>query len=408
MDGIIIRPLGENEVDDFVRAEGPAWGTQVDDKVLDLGRLWMERPRARVAVHGERFVGGIGLLSLTLGVPGGALPCAGVTFVWTAPTHRRRGVLTRLMRDRLESLRDGAEPIAALLASESCIYSRFGFGPASWTAAVTIERRASQEAWPLADDGRLEPATLDDVLRLLPPVHDALAARTNGMPSRTPAMWRVVHHEAQRYPDDSGADIYVVHRDAVGAVDGYAAYRLLDRWEDGVSRARMRVVELLAATPRADAALWRHVLDMDLVDVVEARRRPLEEPVLHRLADPRRWRRVVTDDLHLRVLDVERALAGRRYACDGEVRLELRDAVCPWTEGTYLLKGGPDGARCTRTGGDADVALDASVLGAVYLGDTSLTALHLAGRVEERTPGAVARLARMLAWPQRPWCPQEF
>lgn len=56
------------------------------------------------------------------------------------PTHRRRGLLTALMRRQLEDVRESGEPFAALYASEGAIYPRFGYGLSSLAASVEIDR----------------------------------------------------------------------------------------------------------------------------------------------------------------------------------------------------------------------------------------------------------------------------
>ena len=63
-----------------------------------------------------------------------------MTVVGVLPTHRRRGVLTEMMRAQLEDIRDRGEPIAALWASEEVIYRRFGYGIASFTGEIELRR----------------------------------------------------------------------------------------------------------------------------------------------------------------------------------------------------------------------------------------------------------------------------
>jgi predicted acetyltransferase len=52
--------------------------------------------------------------------------------------------------------------------------------------------------------------------------------------------------------------------------------------------------------------------------------------------------------------------------------------------------------------------LDQTDLAMLYLGGTTATGLALAARIEERTPGAVARLDALFRVPLAPWAPEVF
>ena len=86
-----------------------------------------------------------------------------------------------------------------------------------------------------------------------------------------------------------------------------------------------------------------------------------------------------SDLVWVRPLDVCALLGGRSYALEVEVVLQVADPLLG--DGSYLLKGGPDGATCTRTERAADVALGVGALGAVCLGGTRLATLARAGVV---------------------------
>ena len=92
------------------------------------------------------YPGVYGVFPLTLMAPGPdgglrPLPCAGLTWVGVHPDHRRRGVLTAMMRHHLEQVH--AEPgthVSALHASEPAIYGRYGYGLASLELKVVLSR----------------------------------------------------------------------------------------------------------------------------------------------------------------------------------------------------------------------------------------------------------------------------
>ncbi|MFD0639374.1 sterol carrier protein domain-containing protein [Catenulispora yoronensis] len=98
--------------------------------------------------------------------------------------------------------------------------------------------------------------------------------------------------------------------------------------------------------------------------------------------------------LYVRIVDVDRALAARRYAVPVDAVFEVSDPFCPWNSGRWRLRGDADGAVCERTTDPADLLLGPRELGAAYLGGYSLAALGRAGRIEELTPGALAAASR--------------
>jgi predicted acetyltransferase len=163
----------------------------------------------------------------------------------------------------------------------------------------------------------------------------------------------------------------------------------------------------MAATDSAYKGLWSYLFGVDLIGEIEAYHRRVDEPLVWMLADPRRLVRRTLDTLWLRIIAVEAALEGRRYAADGKFVLEVQDRVCPWNQGRYELEGGSGGARCKRTGAEPDVVLSAADLAAAYLGGVRLQSLRRAGRVSG--DAEALRLAdAMFAWDPLPWCPEVF
>jgi len=110
----------------------------------------------------------------------------------------------------------------------------------------------------------------------------------------------------------------------------------------------------------------------------------------------------------VRLLDVPVALAARRYATRDRLVVEVIDQLRPANHGRFALEGAPDRASCEPTGDDPDLRLDVAELGAAYLGGVRFTTLAAAGRVVERTPGALWRADRLFASDPAPWCTTSF
>ena len=200
-----------------------------------------------------------------------------------------------------------------------------------------------------------------------------------------------------------------VHESTDGHADGFARYRVQQDWSDGIAQHTLEVLDLYSLDDEADTALWQFLLDVDLVRHVRALGRPLDEPLRWRLDDPRRMvTGQVTDHLWVRVLDPAVALAARTYAGDDRIVLGLSDQFRPHNDGRWSITPTADGALVERTEDDADLALESAALGALYLGGVSATTLARAGRVTERTDGALACTDRLFGVTPLPWCRTEF
>ncbi|HEY0409768.1 MAG TPA: sterol carrier protein domain-containing protein, partial [Candidatus Dormibacteraeota bacterium] len=300
------------------------------------------------------------------------------------------------------------EPIAALGATQSQLYRRFGYGVASFIAAVEIDTAHSGWAVPPVAAGRLEMAEPGVALGVVPDLYDSVRRLGNGMRDRHAAEWASDYRHAAEERGGAGPTFFVLHRTG-GDLDGFLSYRVAERWSHaGLPEYELRIQELVSAGHEAYAALWRYCLEFDLAARVTSARRPVDEPLIHLLADHRRLRQVVSDDLFVRVVDVPRALAGRTYSCDGSILLEVADPLCPWVAGRYRLESEAGAATCAPASGLPDLRLDAAALGSALLGDVSIEALWRARLVDEVTPGALRRATAMFAWSPRPWLPDMF
>jgi predicted acetyltransferase len=313
------------------------------------------------------------------------------------------------MRRQLDDIRERGEPVAALWASEGAIYWRFGYGPAAFGAVVDIERSAARYLPGVAGSGPggLRTVEKDELLRLAPSVYDAVRSERPGMVDRSPTWWEYLFRDDPDQRHGYGQMLFVVH-ETEGVADGYAVYRVKDDWGATGPRAKVGVQELLSTSPDARARLWRHLTDADLTVRCEYWNAPVDDPFFHLLTDPRRAETRVKEALWVRVLEVETALAARRYAVSDRLVFELEDPFLPANSGRYEIRGSPDGAECWRTEEEPDLAMQARDLGSLYLGGTSVTALVGAGRVWARSPAVARRADAFIRWSPAPWSPHLF
>ena len=409
-----LRPVTAEEFEAMHAVLDEAFGGDLHPEDLALARRTFEYDRSLAAFVDGRVVASSGIYSLDMTVPGAVVPTAGVTYIGVLPTHRRRGILGSIMQRQLEQARDRGEPIAALWASESAIYGRFGYGMASQRLSVRLQRGHGGLRPGVAGegaDGRLTLVRSQDPRAEMEEVFRAAGTRRPGSFARDERWWDVLLADPERSRRGWSA-LRCVGAHADDGPAGYATYRTKGGWDDdSLPDLRLNVVELVAATPVARAALWRYLLGIDLVTEIRADNLPADEPLLHLLTDPRRARGRLGDNLWVRIVDVAEALGARRYSAPLDVVIDVTDDRCPWNAGRFRLEADGDRATCQRTGDPASaagVSLGVDALGAAYLGGTRLAALAQAGRVTERVPGTVSRLSTAFGTDPLPHCPTMF
>lgn len=400
-----VRLVEEDETLDYLRCMRTAFFA--DREPTDENAAWfvrhaeMDRVWAAFGDDGTPC-GTTRSFTTDLTVPGGgSVPMAAVTQVTVLPTHRRRGHLSGMMDALVADARERNEITAGLIASEWPIYGRFGYGPATEWATTRVDSRLAR--FVAQPTGSIELVDRAQLRKLAPEPFDRNRRATPGGISRDDLWWDVLTGVDPRPGDTpSNKEVRAVHREERGEVDGYVVWEPKERWEDGVSRTRVEVTELLAATPAAYHALWHFLCEVDLVVEIHAWPRPIDEPLALHLVDGRalRWRER-NDQLWVLVLDVARALEARTYRCEGSLVLDVDGA-------RYRLDGGPGGATCTATTDDADLALPLASLGATYLGGTRFHALAGAGRVHEQRDGAVANADAMFGIDTAPYLTTHF
>lgn len=408
---LLIRPIAEEEFPLWGRSVSRAFGDpRPSEGDMEDWSAITEFDRTVAVFDGDDIVGNAGAFTVEVTLPGlEQARAAAVTAVGVAATHRRRGVLTNMMRHQLDDVRERGEAIAMLWASESIIYGRFGYGLGSLQNALEIETRYAAFRGPLADTGRVRLIEPDEAAKVIPDVHERARRLRPGDMDRPQVWWDHWFKDKEKERHGAGARFYLVHETEPGSADGFAAYNVKGNWEGGLPGASLQVHELSTLSDTAYAALWRTMLDTDLVKTVAVWQRPLDEPLRHLLADARRLQtKAVNDNMWVRLVDVPAALAARRYASPGRLVLEVQDPFCPWNDGRYALEGGPDGASCNATSDAPDLVLSSTELSALYLGGNRASTLARAGRIDEERAGALDTADLMFLGSIAPFCSRDF
>ncbi len=410
-----IRVIAADEFEAFAGVPGQAFLEEWTPEAIEIERPITEFDRTIAAFDGARMVGTASAYTFRLTVPGGAADAAGITLVSVLPSHRRRGILTDMMRHEITDAHERGEALAILYASESGIYGRYGFGLASWHQRMRIGRGDGQLAIGAAlgasEQVRLRFDPPGEVRAEMVKLFDAAVPGRPGMLARDDRWWDVILSDDPTRRGGMSPLRCLLAEDETGP-RGYALYRTQAAWDEGIADGTIRVRELIAADGAATAALWGDLLSRDLVGEVVARNQPIDDPLLAMLGDQRRAQPMVSDALWVRLIDLPAALCQRTYASATDVVLDVIDPFLPANAGRWRLTttGRDDsaGAQCQRTSAPADVLVSVHALGAGYLGGASFGQLAAAGHVRELTPGSLARLAAAMSWDPRPWCSMMF
>jgi predicted acetyltransferase len=399
-----IRAVEPGEFDDMRRAMGLVFGFDPPHGDSRFARV-LPLDRTRCVFDNGQIVATSGAFNLIMTVPGAEVPCGGTVAVAVLPTHRRQGILRQMMRAHLDDVRERAEPIAALWASDSAIYGRFGYGCATICHEVEIEADHADWNRLAPTPGRARLIERKEAFDVAPPLYDRLRKEIPGFFVRTPEWWEDRPlRDAEGYREGATALRYVAV-EGEGGIDGFATFRTKAAW-DMHGAGRVMVRDLFAATPEAWSGLWSLVLNQDLVKSIYAEARPTWDPVFDLLAGTRRAEAKRIDALWVRVMDIPAALTARSYAESIDVVLAVSDPIGD-ISGSYRLHADTDGAECTATSGDPSVWLDLEDLSAGYLGHARFRELARSGRVIG-DPAAIAALDTAFSWDPGPWCPEIF
>jgi predicted acetyltransferase len=393
--------------EEFAAGISPIWqyfGEGPREELVANFRRILPADRINAAFDDGEVVGSASSYPFQMTIPGGPVATAGITLVGVRPTHRRQGILSKLMKQLLEKARDRGEPVAALWVAEEPIYGRFGCGMCSINGEIRIDRGHTRFRKHWERTLTAKQVESKEALDSFPSVYEQVAPQSPGMLTRTPDWWEV------RQLSDEPADRHGVgplvrvlfERD--GKAAGYALYSHRTAFIEGRSNSTLEVREAIGVDTAATAQVWRYLFDVDLMAQIHAEYMPIDHPLFFLLAEPRRLRFRAQDGIWMRLVDVELALRARSYASSEQLVLEVKDDFCPWNDGCYRIEEG----EVSRAKDGADLRLEVRELASTFMGGFSFAQLAAAGLVEELRPGGVACADRLFATATAPWCPEMF
>ncbi|HEY4608501.1 MAG TPA: GNAT family N-acetyltransferase [Ilumatobacteraceae bacterium] len=392
------RTADEDDWPAICHVDGRSFGFLYTEEQMERARPLHDISRFEVAVDRKEVVGVVGVFTLRVTVPGGAqLPMGGVTWVSTAATHRRQGVLTELIARSLADIDRRGEPVAMLGASESGIYERFGFGAATQLRSTTLDRRLTE----LRPEFRPKPGTVrfvagDDAAEHVSKIWSRFHAQRAGEVARNQVWHRMLFDMNARPRGGFSPAFYLAHR------DGYAIYRIEEHWNDGQPAHELQVVELAAITGDAHAALWHTLLGVDLVGRITSRQIPIDDPLPYLLTNPRALQTTgFMDGYWVNVRDPVASFSARSYSSHDRIVIEVDGR-------RWAIEGGPDGGTCTRVRSRPDLTMSIATLGVLLLGGVHATTLAAGRRIDARNDEALRRADVFFLTSPAPHCQTHY
>jgi predicted acetyltransferase len=391
---ITFRTAKDSDWETICHTDARAFGIAYTPEQIVRARALHDVSRFELALDGKEIVSVVGAYGLQVTVPGsGHLPMGGLTWVSTAATHRRQGLLSRLMARTLADVDRRSEPVAMLGASEGGIYERYGFGVATQLRVTSIDRRLAQ----LRPEFRPKPGAVrfvagEAALAHVTDVWSRFHRDRVGEVDRTEVWHRFLFGVHSQPRGEFGASFYLAHR------DGYALYRIQEQWNDGRPAHNMNIVELVAITSDAHAALWHTLLGVDLVGPITSRQVPLDDPLPFLLTNPRALQTTTLNDgVWANVRDVKACFSARCYSTTDRLVIEVDGR-------RWAIDGGPEGATCSRVRSRADLSMDHPSLGALLLGGVRPSALAAGRRLDYRNDEALRRADAFFPTSRLPHC----
>lgn len=399
-----IRQVTEEEFFRWRIAVRGSLGTHVtleDTKFMRAHRV--EIDRLLVCADGDTIAGSGGVDSFDMTLPGGVqLPVGGIGYITTSPTHRRRGIQRNIMKRIHDDARDRGDAATILWASQSLLYGRYGYGNTIPVHNWQIDLRHGAFEHAPSWSGHYVKAEREEAIPMMTEAYERTRPNRAGMITRTAKRWQYEIH-----PVHTKDEFFIMYLEGDDCL-AYARYTIDQDPEDEFS-GTMHVVEAVAATDAAHAALWRFLLDQELVDEIKAHARPVDDPLVWMLAEPRRLNRKLTDAIWLKFLDIPAMLEGRTYPAEDSLVIQVTDAESKEIT-TYELQTGPEGGKVRTTSASPDLVMNEAELATIYLGAAQCSMLANIGLIDvaPKSLNAAIRADAMFRTSPAGWNPYHF
>ncbi len=348
---------------------------------------------------------------LTMLLNGAPVPFAGVTMVGTLPYYRRRGHLRSIVTEHFRRLHEqGERSIAALFASRTAIYQRYGYAVVSGMHSYSIEPRDLAVLHLPEATGEFRPARDGDDKVMLD-LYRRFGEGRNAWMLREGDYFKIPGAPYATYqpPNQAGKQKKVIYYED-GVPLGYLVYTVeRDMVPGGMMGQVMNVAEMNWLTPEAYHAICTYLSRFDLIHRITIGRVPPDDPLPHLLLEPKRLTiGVPSSGMAARIVDVAKALPRRPYGATGALSFEIIDDLCEWNRGTWQLEATPVGSEATRGAAAPELTMPVSTLAMLVFGRISASEAARMGRLRVHEPAALPKWDAVMRTEHPPYCPDFF
>ncbi len=376
------------------RADARAFGVFMTPEQIEDRRRLHDLDRFRMAVDDGQVVGVAGSYALQVTLPGGStVPTGGVTWVSTAATHRRQGVMRGVVGAVHADIDARGEPVASLYAAEGGIYEHLEYGVSTQVRVTSLDTRTAR----VRDEYRCPAGAVRfiegaDVVPIVSAIWDRFRRQRAGETERILEVQEVLFEEREKAVGSQCPALYLAHE------SGYAAYRVEEGWNDGHPAHTLHLLELAALTPAAHAALWQTLIGIDLVGEIRSRNVAIDDPLPFLLENPRALRtRELNDGVWVNVRDIPTAFGARTYRTTDRIVVEV--------DGTaWEIEGGPEGGSCRAVSAPADLVTSHAWFSSLLYGGVLPSALVAGRRMTAHDPHLLARADLFFTTSLAPHC----
>ncbi len=395
---IEIRTATDNDWESVCRADGRAFGFGYTDAEMAERKPLHDLSRFRIALDNGEVVSTAGSYALDVTLPGGAcVPMGGVTWVSTLATHRRQGIMRQVVEAVHADIDERGEPLATLWASEGGIYEHLGYGLASQVRVTTINPRlASIRPEYCPQKGTVRYIDGDAAISKMTKTWERFRRCRTGEVNHEQTYNEIAYPMRSRQEGAMSGTYYLGH------ADGYAAYRIEQKWNTGHPAHILHLSELASITPEAHAALWQTLLTVDLVGEIRSSSIALDDPLPFLLDNQRALRTIeLNDGIWANVRDPAICFGTRSYRCSDRLVIE--------SDGKrWAIEGGPDGASCRVVRTRPDLVTTHAWFSALLYGGTLPSALVAGRRMTARNADVVNRADMFFGTALVPHCQSHY
>jgi predicted acetyltransferase len=321
-----------------------------------------------VLLEDGEIVASLRVYDFTMLVNGAPVRMGGVSSVACLPEYRRKGYVGMLLRHALEQMREAGQPLSALYTPHPSLYRRYGWMVAASNLKFTRNPKHVRPYNQSVTRGRAVRISEEDE-PVVEGVFRLFSERRTGPLVRTDRWWKEAFFRRIYDMERKLADVAVWYGEN-GGPSGYVCYES-SRGPPPMGSSKIWLREFVALSGDAYQGLLRYLLSHDLADEIFWYG-PTEDPLAYAVDDSYQVKREYVDDLMLRVVDIETAVAARPAAPgapEGAFAVALTDAAAPWNQGTWRIEssGGKLSARKAERA-SADLSMEAATFAAVYDG----------------------------------------